>query len=298
MEPTRRTVLAAAAIAPFLLKKNQAPALPRISLAEWSFHRALKGGQMDHLDFAKRAKEEFGLEGVEYVNQFFMDKGTNFAYLAEMKKRAEGVGVKSLLIMCDGEGSLASTNTSERLTAIENHFKWIAAGGFLGCHSIRVNAHGEGPPEAMAAAMADSLHRLGTVADGYGLNVIVENHGGLSSDGVWLSGVIQAAAHPRVGTLPDLGNFTIEKGHDYDRYKGVAEMLPWAKAFSAKSYDFDAQGNETTIDYFRMAKLAVDAHYSGWVGVEYEGERLSEPDGVKATIALVKRAFAKALEPH
>lgn len=297
MQPTRRTVLAAAAVAPWILRRQSPPALPRISLAEWSFHRAIRGGQMDHLDFAKRAKEEFGLEGVEYVNQFFKDKATDFAYLGEMKKRAEGSGVKSLLIMCDGEGSLASTNNSERLTAIENHFKWIAAGAFLGCHSIRVNAHGEGAPDAMAGAMADSLHRLGTVADGYGLNVIVENHGGLSSDGSWLAGVMQAAAHPRVGTLPDLGNFTIEKGKDYDRYKGVAEMIPWAKAFSAKSYDFDEQGNETTIDYFKMAKIAVDAKYAGWVGVEYEGERLSEPEGVKKTIELVKRAFAKALEP-
>jgi sugar phosphate isomerase/epimerase len=145
--------------------------------------------------------------------------------------------------------------------------------------------------------MADSLHRLATVADGYGLNVIVENHGGLSSDGSWLAAVMKKADHPRVGTLPDLGNFTIEKGKDYDRYKGVSEMIPWAKAFSAKSYDFDDQGNETTIDYFKMAKIAVDAKYKGWVGVEYEGERLSETDGVTKTIELVKRAFAKALEP-
>jgi sugar phosphate isomerase/epimerase len=300
MDPTRRALLFAAAAIPFAprgSRRRNLANLPRISLAQWSFHRALRAGELDHLDFAKKAKEGFGLEGVEYVNQFFKDKAANFGYLAEMKKRAEGVGVKSLLIMCDGEGSLGAADPPERHAAIENHFKWIAAAAYLGCHSIRVNAYGSGSPEDQMASMADSLHRLATVADGYGLNVIVENHGGLSSDGSWLSGVMKKADHPRVGTLPDLGNFTIEKGQDYDRYKGVAEMIPWAKAFSAKSYDFDEQGNETTIDYFKMAKIAVDAKYKGWVGVEYEGEHLSEPDGVTKTIELVKRAFAKALEP-
>ncbi len=270
--------------------------LPRISLAQWSFHRALRSGQLAHLDFAALAKKDFGLEGVEYVNQFFKDKATSYSYLTEMKKRAEDAGVKSLLIMVDGEGSLASGDPAERHTAIENHFKWIAAAAYLGCHSIRLNAYGSGTRDEQLASMADSLHRLCTVADGYGLNVIVENHGGLSSDGSWLTAVMKKADHPRVGTLPDLGNFTLEKGKDYDRYKGVEEMIPWAKAFSAKSYDFDADGNETTIDYFHMARIAVAASYPGWVGVEYEGERLSEPDGVKKTIDLVKRAFAKALE--
>jgi sugar phosphate isomerase/epimerase len=294
MEPTRRAVVAGAAALPlarFLrAPRATAPELPHISLAEWSFHRAIRGGTLDHLDFAKTAKEQYGLEGVEYVNQFFADKATNFGYLAEMKKRAEGAGVKSLLIMCDEEGSLAAPDMKERMTSVEKHCKWIAAGAFLGCHSIRVNAYGTGEPDEQAANMADSLHRLAVVADGYGLNVIVENHGGLSSNGAWLAGVMKKADHPRVGTLPDLGNFT-----DYDRYQGVTEMIPFAKAFSAKSYDFDEQGNETKIDYFRMAKIAVDAKYPGWVGVEYEGEKLSEPDGVKKTIELVKRAFGKAL---
>ena len=298
MQPTRRDLLAAAAAAPLLRAayRGLPPPLPKISLAQWSFHRALRGGTLDHLDFAKTAKEKFGLEGVEYVNQFFKDKSVDFAYLGEMKKRAADAGVKSLLIMCDEEGSLGAADGAERHTAVENHFKWIAAGAFLGCHSIRVNAYGSGSPDDQMAQMADSLHRLGTVADGYGLNVIVENHGGLSSTGSWLAGVMQKANHPRVGTLPDLGNFTIAPGQDYDRYKVVQEMIPWAKAFSAKSYDFDDQGNETKIDYFKMAKIAVDAKYAGWVGVEYEGERLSEPDGVAKTIDLVKRAFAKALE--
>lgn len=270
--------------------------MPRISLAQWSFHRALRSGALAHLDFAAHARKEFGLKGVEYVNQFFADQGGDFAYLAEMKKRAADSGVASLLIMVDGEGSLGASDLAERRTAIESHFRWIAAAAYLGCHSMRVNVAGSGTREEHAKHAAESLHRLALVADRYGLNVIVENHGGLSSDGAWLAGVIQLADHPRVGTLPDFGNFSLGEGKSYDRYQGTQELIPFARALSAKSYDFDAEGRETTIDYFRMAKIAVEAGYAGWVGVEYEGERLSEAEGVRKTIELVRRAWAQANE--
>jgi len=300
MDPTRRALLAAAALAPLARATGRLPtgpsAIPRISLAEWSFHRALQSGAMSHLDFAARARKEFGLEGVEYVNQFFADKGADFEYLSQMKKRAAEAGVASLLIMVDGEGALGAQDLAERRTAIENHFRWIAAAAYLGCHSVRVNVAGSGTPEEHAAQAADSLHRLAAVADRYGLDVIVENHGGLSSDGAWLSGVIRRADHPRVGTLPDFGNFSIGEGKSYDRYQGTQELIPFAKALSAKSYDFDEQGSETTIDYFRMAKIAVAAGYPGWVGVEYEGDRLSEAEGVRKTIELVRRAWTQASE--
>jgi sugar phosphate isomerase/epimerase len=243
---------------------------------------------MQHLDFPAKAREH-GLEGCEYVNQFFKDKATDFAYLRELTTRCDDNGVKSLLIMCDGEGDLAGADEAARQTAIANHFRWIAAGAFLGCHSIRVNLYGQGTPEELAPRAADSLHRLGTLADGYGLNVIVENHGGASSIGSWLAGVMRLADHPRVGTLPDFGNFNLGDGKTYDRYKGVEEMMPFAKAVSAKSYDFDAAGNETTIDYGRMLKIVLAAGYHSYLGIEYEGERLSEPEGVEATKALLVR---------
>jgi sugar phosphate isomerase/epimerase len=223
------------------------------------------------------------------VNQFFADKASDFSYLGELKRRAEGEGVASLLIMIDGEGELADADDARRRRAVENHFKWIAAAKFLGCHSIRVNAGGGGTPDEQAARAADSLHRLGEMGETYGIDVIVENHGGLSSNGAWLAGVMKAAAHPRVGTLPDFGNFRIRDGEEYDRYKGVAEMMPFAKAVSAKSYDFDAAGNETTIDFPRMMKIVLDAGYRGRVGIEYEGGRLSEPDGIRATQRLLER---------
>jgi sugar phosphate isomerase/epimerase len=266
------------------------PAEPlfRLSLAEWSYHRALQSGQMQHLDFPSKAKLH-GLQGCEYVNQFFKDKAQDRKYLRELTTRCDENGVRSLLIMCDGEGELAGADEAKRHEAIENHLRWLEAASFLGCHSIRVNLYGEGTPEELAPRAADSLHRLGDLGDSYGLNVIVENHGGTSSVGSWLADVMKRADHPRVGTLPDFGNFDLGGGKSYDRYKGVEEMMPFARAVSAKSYDFDAAGNETTIDYARMLKIVLAADYHRYLGIEYEGERLSEPEGVEATKALLLR---------
>jgi len=282
---------AAAALAPAAARAFAAPDPPfRISLAEWSFHRAIAAGKLDARDFAPVAKRDFGIEAVEHVNTFFKDKAGDFAYLADMKKRADDAGVRSLLIMIDGEGELADADDERRRRAIENHFRWIAAAKFLGCHSIRVNAGGGGTREEQAARAAESLHRLGDMGETYGIDVIVENHGGASSNGAWLAGVMKAAAHRRVGTLPDFGNFRVDANEEYDRYKGVAELMPFARAVSAKSYDFDERsGNETTIDYPRMVKIVLDAGYRGHLGIEYEGNRLSEPDGIRATQALLVR---------
>ena len=260
-----------------------------ISLAEWSLHRALRNGDLDHLDFAKTAKQDFGIDGVEYVNQFFKDKAKDQAYLNEMKKRADDLGVQSVLIMCDGEGRIGDPDDAARTQAVENHYKWVEAAKFLGCHCIRVNAASEGDYDQQQRLAADGLRRLCEFADGYGMDVTVENHGGLSSNGGWLAGVMKRVDHPRVGTLPDFGNFRIADGEWYDRYKGVSELMPYAKAVSAKTHDFDDEGNETETDYLRMMKIVLDAGYHGRVGIEYEGTRLSEMDGTAATLALLKR---------
>ncbi len=265
----------------------------RISLAEWSFHVSLKSGQMDNLDFPVVARNEFGLDGVEYVNQFFMDKATNQEYLNELKKRCDDNGVRSLLIMCDSEGDLADTNADLRQQAVENHFKWVDAAHFLGCHSIRVNCAGKGTPEAVAAAGTEGLSRLSEYAGKAGLNVIVENHGGYSSNGKWLTSVIRAVALPNCGTLPDFGNFNLGNDTWYDRYMGVEEMMPFAKAVSAKSHDFDEGGNCVETDYVRMLKIVKDAGYTGYIGIEYEGEKLPEQDGIRATLDLLKKAGAQ-----
>jgi len=267
----------------------------KISLAEWSLHRALQAGELDNLDFPRLSREEFGIDAVEYVNVFFMEKARDAAYLGELKARCEDHGVRSLLIMCDRLGELGNPHGGRRNEAVDNHKPWVQAARFLGCHSVRVNAASEGSYEEQQKLAADGLRKLAEYGDEHGINVVVENHGGLSSNGEWLAGVMKLVDHPRIGTLPDFGNFCFDwsKKDDpaawYDRYKGVAEMMPFAKAVSAKSHDFDAEGNETATDYRRMMQIVLDAGYRGYVGIEYEGERLGEYDGIRATKALLER---------
>jgi sugar phosphate isomerase/epimerase len=264
----------------------------RISLAEWSLHRTLFAGELDHLDFARTANNDFGVKAVEYVNQFFKDKAGDQKYLGEMKKRTSDLGVRNVLIMIDDEGALGDPDEARRKKAVENHYKWVEAARFLGCHSIRVNAQSEGSYEDQLERAADGLRRLTQFGAERQINVIVENHGGLSSNGAWLATVMKKVGHPGCGTLPDFGNFNLGNGQQYDRYKGVQELMPFAKGVSAKSNDFDERGNEIRTDYRRMMKIVVDAGYKGYVGIEYSGERLSEPDGIRATKNLLERVRA------
>lgn len=277
----------------------------KISLAQWSLHKTLFDKKLDNLDFAATARNTYDIEAVEYVNQFFADKAKDAAYLAEMNKRAADNGVKQLLIMIDGEGGMAETDAKLLNTAIENHKKWVDAAKTLGCHSIRVNAFSSNPDAAAAAkAAVEGLGKLGEYGAQAGINVIVENHGGFSSNGEWLAGVMKQINMPNVGTLPDFGNFCVKrdnKGGDpwagecieeYDRYKGIAEMMPFAKGVSAKSNEFDASGNETKTDYVKMLKIVKDAGYKGYIGIEFEGSK-TEDEGIKATKALLERAGAQ-----
>lgn len=272
-------------------------ALYKISLAEWSLNKSIFGGKIDHLDFAKVTRQEFGLDAVEYVNQMFKDKATDKAYLKEMKTRADGEGVTSLLIMCDREGKLGDPDAKKRQAAVTNHHKWVDAAKYLGCHSIRVNAASEGSYDEQMKLAADGLRKLSEYGEAQGLNVIVENHGGLSSNGAWLAGVMKLADHPRCGTLPDFGNFRIQGDEWYDRYKGVAELMPYAKAVSAKSHEFNEDGDDVTTDFMRMMKIVLDAGYRGYVGIEYEGSKLGEKEGVHATIKLLEKC-REALSEH
>jgi sugar phosphate isomerase/epimerase len=259
----------------------------KISLAEWSFHRALGKGEMTNLDFPRIAKTKYNLDAIEYVSPFFKGKAEDTQYLTSLKDSCTKYGVTSLLIMVDGEGSLADTSAAARQKAVENHYKWVKAAKFLGCHSIRVNAAGRGTMGQMQAAAIDGLGKLSEYAAPFGINIIVENHGGNSSIGKWLVEIMKAVNKPNIGTLPDLGNF-----YEYDRYAGVKDMMPFAKGVSGKTHDFDKDGNETVIDYEKMMKIIADSGFKGYIDVEYEGEKLSEPDGVKASIALVQKVIA------
>jgi sugar phosphate isomerase/epimerase len=255
-----------------------------ISLAEWSLHRTIFSGKMTNLDFPKVAKQDFGIDAIEYVNQFFKDRANDKSYLKDLKDRCKSEGVKSVLIMCDGEGATGDPDQAARMKAVENHYKWVDAARFLGCHSIRVNAYSKGTPEEQARLCADGLAKLGEYATKQNISVIVENHGGLSSRGDWLTGVMQKVNMKNVGTLPDFGNF-----YEYDRYKGVEEMMPFAKGVSAKTHDFGPYGDELFVDYTRLLDIVKAAGYRGRIGIEFEGDRVSEADGIRLTKALLER---------
>ncbi|PIE48783.1 MAG: xylose isomerase [Flavobacteriales bacterium] len=259
----------------------------KISLAQWSLHRALFDKKLDNLEFASKSRE-LGCEGLEYVNAFFKDKAKDMDYLKQMNQRAADAGQKNVLIMIDGEGNLADANTKKRLEGIEKHHKWVDAAHFLGCHAIRVNLAGGVNKEEAHKAAVDSLEKLSEYAAGSNINILVENHGGYSSNGDWMYNVFSDVKAKNCGTLPDFGNFCIERKDEkcideYDRYKGMEQLLKFAKAVSAKSYAFDAQGNETLIDYKRIMKLVKEAGYTGYVGVEYEGIDQPEEKGIELT---------------
>lgn len=308
--PTRRSFLKTAAALgalsslPALAKaaSGTKPGPFKISLAQWSLNRRfrkLPGAEpLDTLDFAKTARA-LGFDGIEYVNQLFMEKGSDQAYLNELKKRAAGEGVKSLLIMVDREGNLGDADNAKRTQTVQNHLRWLDAAALLGCHSIRVNAASDGKLswDEQAKLAADGLHRLCEEADKRGLWVVVENHGGLSSHGKWLVQVMELADHKRVGILPDFGNFYTnrERSELYNPYQGLREFMPWVKqAVSAKAYDWDTgaghfytedrrEGREMILDFERLVKIVVGAGYHGYIGVEYEGEKHTEADGILRT---------------
>ncbi len=305
---------------------STAESLFKISLAQWSLHktyfggspgdtvgwdaflptlhsdnyRSLLAGDLDPLDFPVLTRQDYGIDAVELVNTFYFDRAQDRDYLGELKNRADGEGVSILLIMCDAEGDLGDPDEARRTQAVENHHKWVEAAAFLGCHSIRVNARSDASlsEDEQQRLAADGLRRLCDFGDQHGINVIVENHGGISSNGQWLAGLMDRVDHARVGTLPDFGNFSLTEApmdineHPeawYDRYQGVSELMPYAKAVSAKANTFDEAGNCLDTDYLRMMKIVLDAGYRGYVGIEYEGPVLSEPDGIRATKALLER---------
>jgi L-ribulose-5-phosphate 3-epimerase len=283
------TMLVSPALAGMAAKKSPY----KISLAEWSLHKTLFANEMTNLQFPVVARE-MGITGVEYVNQFFKDKAKDEKYLAELKKICKNEGVKSVLIMCDGEGMVGHPEKEERIKTVENHKRWVDAAAYLGCHSIRVNAGSKGTYEEQQKLAADGLHMLCEYGDTKKINVIVENHGGLSSNGDWLAGVMKMVNHKRVGTLPDFGNFIIDRqtGEEFDRYKGMELLMPFAKGVSAKSNNFDTEGNETKSDFYRIMKIVQASGFEGYVGIEYEGSVLPEKEGIMATKKLLEKVFA------
>ncbi|MFM1878328.1 MAG: hypothetical protein RLZZ241_1194 [Bacteroidota bacterium] len=277
--------------------------LPKISLAQWSLHRAFQQGQLNPIDFPEIALKEYNIPAVEYVNQFYKKQRSNQKYWKELRRKSEDLGVKNLLIMVDDEGLLGHSNPRKRRTALENHIRWVEAANLLDCHAIRVNAFGNGTTSQLKDQLVDSLSRLAQVSSEFGISVLIENHGHHTSDADFMTSIIKAVNHPGLGTLPDFGNWCLtadwgstQGGLCTDNYgpvRGVNAFLPWAKGVSAKSYDFDLLGNETLLPYNELLKSVKEAGYAGYIGIEYEGNRLSEPDGIRATKALVERIWTE-----
>lgn len=273
-----------------------------ISLAEWSLHKSLFAKKMTNLEFPVIAKKQYGINAVEYVNQFFKDKANDSKYLGELLRICKDNGVKNHLIMVDGEGDLGDVDTSTRMKAVENHYKWVNAAKFLECATIRVNAFGKGSAAEVQKAAVDGLSKLGDYAAKENINVIVENHGSYTSNGQWLAAVMKEVNKSNVGLLPDFNNFCVKRDNgqawggkcieEYDRYKGVTEMMPYAKGASAKTIDFDASGNCVETDYPRMLKIIKDTGFRGYLGIEYEGDKISEEEGIKKTKALLEKTAA------
>lgn len=295
----------------------------KLSLAQWSLHRHLFGkswpelaaqysipelvealrqrhdtvvaGPLDPLDFAPFTRETFGITAVEYVNTFYFDKAGNDAYAAKLDRQAKDAGVESILVMCDAVGDLGAPVEADRMAVVDNHIAWLDFASALGCKAIRVNAQSDRAlaREEQSRLAADGLRALCEQADAYGLYILVENHGGLSSDGAWLAETIRRIDHPLIGTLPDFGNFKVSPELRYDPYKGVAELMPFARGVSAKTYDFDPEtGLETNLDYERLLRIVRESGFSGHIGIEYEGHNLSEVDGILATKRLIERIYA------
>jgi len=275
----------------------------QISLAQWSLHRNFDDGTLDPADFATIAMEKYDIHAVEYVNNFYRDRVADETFWNQMKRRSSDAGVKNMVMMVDDEGDLGTADKQERMQSVENHYKWVHAANLLGCRTMRVNAFGDPDREIYRASIMDAMARLADYAAQSELNIAIENHGLFSSDAGLIAGIIKEVNRPNFGSLPDFGNWCLsakwgttqgECDRVYDRYKGVAELLPYAKAVSAKSYNFNEQGEDRKIDYYRMMKMVKESDYNGYIGVEYEGEEKSEHDGILLTKELMIKAWDNA----
>lgn len=301
----KKSVLAATAISIAPLHRCSTKpknTMPKISLAQWSLNRAFFAKTLDPIDFAHIAKE-YDISAIEYVNQFYTDNAANESFWKEMATRADDAGVQSLIMMVDEEEKLGDLRDAQRLKAVEDHYKWVNAAKILGCHSIRVNAFGEGTKEELKTSLTDGLGRLTEYTAKEKIHVIIENHGLHTSDARYIVDLIKSVDNPFLGTLPDFGNWctTAEWGgtktsqqceESYDPAEGIAEFLPFAKGVSAKSYEFDAEGYDTVIDYPKLLQLVKESDFDGHIGIEFEGEANSEPEGIRMTKELIEKVWA------
>ena len=300
----RNSVLGATALAvkPLSAHSKQEKAL-HISLAQWSLHRSFENGTLDPVDFAAVAAETYRLNAVEFVNGFYRKQARDEKFWISMRERSSNADVRNLILMVDDEGDLGDAREKTRLKSVENHYKWVHAAKLLGCPTMRVNAFGDPDRETYRQAIIDGMSRLATYAAKEDLNIVIENHGLFSSDAALIAGIIREINMPNFGSFPDFGNWCLSAkwgstqgdcDRVYDRYQGVSELLPYARAVSAKSYNFNEKGEDTTIDYYRMMKIVKESDYSGYIGIEYEGTEKGEHEGILITRELMTKAWNMA----
>lgn len=276
----------------------------KLSLAQWSMHKMILEEGLSPYQFAAKAKA-WGFTGLEYVSGLYYKEleKDNFSkeamanFVAKNNAQAKKYGLVNLLIMVDGQGDLAAVDSLQRQQAVQNHYKWVDAASAMGCQAIRVNLNGTQEPQAWHKASVAALTQLAQYAKNKNISILVENHGGPSSNAQWLTKVMQAVNLPNCGTLPDFGNFCVKRSagdyyksdciEEYDKYQGVQELMLYAQAVSAKSYNFNTQGEEDTIDYGRMLQIIQQANYKGYIGVEFEGSQMTEEEGILATKNLI-----------
>ena len=279
-----------------------------ISLAQWSIHNQIQSGSIDPMDFASIAKD-LGYTGLEYVSNLYVGDEVNYpmkaqgldSILKELKRRSDDLGMTNVLIMIDDQGDLSIDDQLQTTQAVENHKKWVDAAAYLGCYAIRVNLFGSDDPDAWVANSVRSLKALSTYAAEKNISILVENHGGLSSDAKLLARVMDEVGMDNCGVLVDFGNFCVRRENgerwdgpcvkEYDRYRGIEELMPYAHGVSAKSYAFDAEGNETSMDFPRILNIVRDSGFSGFIGVEFEGPDADPRPGMAATKTLIEQVL-------
>ena len=295
----------------------------KISLQCYSFASSLFTKKMNIIDFPKIVREDFNIDAAEYWNRPMVEKRRDSNFIRELNKRTNDYGLENTFMLVDlinfqtGESkSLCSRDKIERNFAIEEHKEWIEFSKAIGCKGIRVNLWSDNMTRSEVKSISqDSLGELLEFSNKINMSIVIENHGGYTSDAKWLIDLIKSINHPKLGTLPDFGtrNFCIKRApktesgifgsqcvDQYDKYKGVKEMLPYAKGISAKSHTFNNDGEEMSTDYKKMINLIKASGFNDYIAIEYEGaimalyakgnsKFLSSHEGILATKKLIEK---------
>ena len=316
------SVFSTTLLAPNLFAKKIDKSKMDIGLQMYSFAPLIMQGKFDLLGFPDLVKNTYGINGAEYWSIPFMGRENDRDFLNDLKRRSDDNGVDNLIILVDdidiktmqSGPSLASSNKNDRDTAIDYHKKWVDVAKNIGCHSIRINLRSEEEnDQKILENSSESISKLIEFSKQDIISIVIENHGGITGDADWLVSLMKNVDSKHLGTLPDFGtyNFCIKRGNlnfqslsencedQYDKYLGVKKLMPYAKGVSAKSHEFDKDGEELSTNYSRMIKIISESNYKGYITIEYEGAMkgmfggegtyLSPHEGILATKKLINK---------